>query len=75
MGAYVYAYQHAIYIKNSKLKSAKVKATDLRGAFALIVAGTIAKGTTYIKDIDFLFRGYEKPLEKLKSIGINVEII
>ena len=75
MGGYVYDYKHIIYIKKSILKSAKVKATDLRCAFALIVAGAMARGTTYIKDIDYLFRGYVEPLKKLKSIGINVEII
>lgn len=75
MQAYVYDYNRAIYIKKSTLKSSKVKATDLRCAFALIVAGAMANGTTYIKDIDYLFRGYTKPVEKLKSIGLNVEII
>jgi UDP-N-acetylglucosamine 1-carboxyvinyltransferase len=75
MNAYVYDYNKVIYIKKSNLKNSKVKATDLRCAFALIVAGAMASGTTYIKDIDYLFRGYSKPLEKLKSIGLNVEII
>lgn len=75
MGAYVYEDKGIIYIKESKIKSAKVQATDLRCAFGLIVAGAIANGNTYIKDIDYLFRGYEKPIEKLKAIGINVQII
>lgn len=75
MQAYVYDYNRIIYIKKSNLKSSKVKATDLRCAFALIIAGTMAKGTTYIKDIEYLFRGYVKPVEKLKAIGVNVEII
>ncbi len=75
MHAYVYEYHNAIYIKKSKLQSGKVQATDLRCAFALIMAGAMANGTTYIKDIEYLFRGYEKPEEKLKGIGLNVEII
>lgn len=75
MYAYVYEYHNVIYIKKSKLHSGKVQATDLRCAFALIMAGAMATGTTYIKNIDYLFRGYEKPIEKLKKIGLNVEII
>lgn len=75
MKAYVYDYNKCIYIKKSHLQSSKVKATDLRCAFALIVAATISSGTTYIKDIDYLFRGYVEPVKKLKSIGLNVEII
>lgn len=75
MGAYVYDYNHIIYVKSSQLKSAKIVATDLRCAFALIIAGALANGTTYIQNIDYLFRGYVKPIEKLRGIGINVEII
>lgn len=75
MGAYVYDYNHIIYIKNSTLKASKVVATDLRCAFALIIAGAMANGTTHIKNIDYLFRGYVTPIEKLKKIGINVELI
>ena len=75
MQGYVYDYNHIIYIRKSNLKSSKVKATDLRCAFALIIAGAMANGTTYIKDIDYLFRGYENPIYKLRSIGVNVEII
>ena len=75
MGAYVYDYNRCIYIKESTLKSSKVVASDLRCAFALIVAGTMASGTTYIKNIDYLFRGYVDPVDKLRRIGINVELI
>lgn len=75
MGAYVYDYNHVIYIKSSILKASKVVATDLRCAFALIIAGAMASGTTYIKNIDYLFRGYVNPIEKLKNIGINVELM
>ena len=41
MQAYVYDYNHSIYIKKSILKCAKVQATDLRCAFALIIASCI----------------------------------
>jgi UDP-N-acetylglucosamine enolpyruvyl transferase len=41
----------------------------------LIVAGAITQGTTYIKNIDYLFRGYEEPIKKLRHIGVNVEIL
>ncbi|MBQ8292934.1 MAG: UDP-N-acetylglucosamine 1-carboxyvinyltransferase [Bacilli bacterium] len=64
-----------IIIKKSTLIAAKVKATDLRCAFALIVAGAIADGSTYIYNIDYLFRGYVNPVEKLKKIGIHVQLI
>lgn len=75
MEAYIYELDKVIHIKPSKLSSSIIHATDLRCAFALIIAGAIACGTTYIKDIDYLFRGYEDPIKKLRYIGVNVELL
>ncbi len=75
LGAYVYEHNQAIYIKPSIIFSSKVRATDLRGAFSLVLAGVLGNRTTYISDIDYLFRGYEDVINKLKSIGVNVELL
>lgn len=56
-----------------KLYGANVKATDLRGGAALALAGTVAKGTTKIENIEYIKRGYEKFEEKLKSIGVDIK--
>lgn len=61
-----------IIINKSKLRGAKVTAKDLRCAFALIVAGSIASGETIIENAEILLRGYEKPLIKLKKIGVQI---
>ena len=73
--AYIYLKEGVIHIKPSVLSSGIIHATDLRCAFALIIAGSIAKGSTYIKDIDYLFRGYVDPIKKLRYIGVNVELL
>ena len=75
MNAYIYEQNQVIHIKPSILTPAIIYATDLRCAFALIIAGAITSGTTYIKNIDYLFRGYEDPIKKLRYIGVNVEIL
>lgn len=75
MNAYIYTNDGTINIKPCILNPGIVVATDLRCAFALVVAGAIASGTTYIKDIDYLFRGYDDPIKKLRYIGINVELL
>ena len=58
-----------------KLYGANVKATDLRGGAALILAGTVAKGTTKIENIEYILRGYEKIEQKLKSLGVDIKQI
>ena len=49
-----------------KLYGTDVEAADLRGGAALVVAGLMAEGTT---------RGYEKIVEKLQSLGADIERI
>ena len=51
-----------------KLYGASVKATDLRGGAALVMAGISAKGTTKVEDIEYILRGYEKFDKKLQEI-------
>ncbi len=57
-----------------KLYGTTVKATDLRGGAALVVAGTSAKGITKVENIEYILRGYENFSEKLEKIGVDIEI-
>ena len=47
-----------------ELTGAPVRATDLRGGAAMIIAGLIARGTTQIEEIIHIERGYEDVVEK-----------
>ena len=58
----------------TELIGTDINATDLRGGAALIVAGLIAEGTTTIKDIDFILRGYENIINKLSDVGAKISI-
>ncbi len=51
----------------------KVTATDLRCGAALIIAGLIADGTTEIRDVYHIDRGYEHIDEKLRAVGAHIE--
>lgn len=64
----------AIIRGTRKLYGAEVKATDLRGGAALVLAGLIAKGTTKIDNIEYILRGYENLDVKLKKLGANIKI-
>jgi UDP-N-acetylglucosamine 1-carboxyvinyltransferase len=55
------------------LQGAPVMATDLRASASLVLAGIVAKGSTDVKRIYHLDRGYESMENKLRSLGIAVE--
>ena len=57
------------------LQGAPVKACDLRGGAAVIIAGLMAKGTTEIEDTLHIERGYEKVVEKFAGIGADLHYI
>lgn len=52
-----------------KLSAADVMASDLRASAALILAALAADGTTEVRRVYHLDRGYEKLDEKLRSLG------
>ena len=58
-----------------KLCGTNVKATDLRGGVALVLAGIMAKGMTKVENIEYILRGYEKFDKKLQNLGIEIEKI
>ena len=64
----------AIVIGPTKLKWEYVSTTDLRCGGAMVLAGIMAKGTTFITNEDIIARGYDNIVEKLKSIWVNIEI-
>ena len=58
-----------------KLYGASVNATDLRGGAALVLAGSVARGTTKIENIEYILRGYENFITKLQKLGLDIEMI
>jgi len=56
-----------------KLNGARVCASDLRSAAALILAGLSASGQTEVKGLEHLDRGYENIVHKLKKLGADIK--
>ncbi len=56
----------------SKLKGAKVMATDLRASACLVLAGLVAEGTTEVLRVYHLDRGYERLDRKLRALGADI---
>ncbi|GAB7387915.1 UDP-N-acetylglucosamine 1-carboxyvinyltransferase [Bacillaceae bacterium] len=65
----------AIVQGGTKLSGAKVQATDLRAAAALILAGLAAEGETEVTGLHHLDRGYMHFAEKLAALGADIERI
>lgn len=56
----------------NRLNAAPVTATDLRAGAALILAALTSEGTTNIRGIHHIDRGYEMIEKKLSRIGANI---
>ena len=56
-----------------KLYGAPLMATDLRASASLIIAALRAEGTSTIRRVYHLDRGFDKIEEKLKSCGAAIE--
>ena len=74
MGADIKAVGKAAIIRGVKnLYGAKVRATDLRGGAALVVAAMGAEGETELSNIKFIDRGYENIEKSLDDIGADIK--
>ncbi len=58
-----------------KLTGANVTAWDLRAGAAMVIAGLCAQGVTEIEGIDYIERGYEDLVEKLRAVGADIESV
>jgi len=65
----------AIVTGTEQLYGATVTANDLRAGAALVIAGLAAEGTTWVKNIHFVERGYEKLIDKLTALGAVIRRI
>jgi UDP-N-acetylglucosamine 1-carboxyvinyltransferase len=55
------------------LYGAPVVANDLRAGAALIIGGLAADGVTEIENIQYIDRGYEKVVEKIRDLGGDIK--
>jgi UDP-N-acetylglucosamine 1-carboxyvinyltransferase len=56
----------------TRLRGARVMASDLRASASLVLAGLVAEGTTEILRAYHLDRGYERLDRKLRALGADV---
>ena len=74
MGAIISIDNTTIIIEGTKnLDGRKVVATDLRAGAALVLACLAANGVSEIDKIEYVERGYEDLVNKLKNLGADIE--
>ncbi|MGE9290815.1 MAG: UDP-N-acetylglucosamine 1-carboxyvinyltransferase [Puniceicoccales bacterium] len=56
-----------------RLSGAPVMASDLRASAALVLAGLVAEGETWVQRVYHLDRGYQRMDEKLRGVGAAIE--
>ena len=65
----------ATFVGVEKLIGAPVEAMDLRAGAAMVIAGLAAEGVTEISGVKYIKRGYDHLVEKLRSLGADIEEI
>jgi len=73
MGANIFVEGASAIIKGAKkLSGAAVMASDLRASAALVLAGLVASGTTVVRRVYHIDRGYENIDKKLNTLGAQI---
>lgn len=62
----------AIVIGKTALQGGYVSSTDLRGGGAMVLAGIMAQGETFIMNEEIIARGYADIVNKLTQVGVNI---
>jgi UDP-N-acetylglucosamine 1-carboxyvinyltransferase len=69
-------YFHGVKIYGpSKLKAMNLEVNDLRAGATATLAALTAIGESTINGVEFIERGYEKFMERLKSLGADIKYI
>ena len=67
-------FKHSAVISGpSKLHGVDITVPDLRGGFSHLIAALAAEGTSRVRGIDLIDRGYEHVRAKLDRLGANYE--
>lgn len=67
--------RNATIVGRDRLTGAPVNAPDLRGGAALVIAGLAAEGKTEISHIEYIERGYDNIVGKLRGVGADISML
>ncbi len=73
MGADIVVEDNSAIVTGKSLTGATVDACDLRSGAALVIAALGCEGESIVNKCEYIDRGYESFVPKLKALGANVE--
>lgn len=76
MGAAISSSDGVITVGHSdNLRGATVKASEIRAGVSLLGLALMSKGVTTITHADNILRGYERIIEKLRNLNVEIKIV
>ena len=57
------------------LTGAPIQACDLRAGAALVIAALAAKGESEVSCVQYIERGYERIVDKLRALGASIQVV
>ncbi len=68
-------FHSAVISGPTPLRAADIEVPDLRGGFSHLIAALAAEGTSTVRGIELIYRGYENFTGKLEALGAKVETV
>ncbi len=65
----------AVIMGPTPLRGAKIDIPDLRAGFSYLVAAVLAEGVTELTNVRYIERGYDRIVEKFRSLGAPIDVI
>jgi UDP-N-acetylglucosamine 1-carboxyvinyltransferase len=70
------SYMHSAVVRGpSKLQGTEVDVPDVRAGFSSVIAAAAAQGPSKLRGVHHLERGYHRPAEQLRSLGLELRTI
>ncbi|MDF5756013.1 UDP-N-acetylglucosamine 1-carboxyvinyltransferase [Spongiactinospora sp. TRM90649] len=65
--------KHSAVVRGvSKLRGADVRLPDIRAGFSAVLAAAAAEGTSTLRGVHHIERGYHRPFEQFASLGLKI---
>ncbi|MEW9528040.1 UDP-N-acetylglucosamine 1-carboxyvinyltransferase [Microbispora sp. NPDC049125] len=65
--------KHSAVVRGvSKLRGADVTLPDIRAGFSAVLAAAVAEGTSTLRGVNHIERGYHRPFEQFTSLGLKI---
>ncbi|MEU6997764.1 UDP-N-acetylglucosamine 1-carboxyvinyltransferase [Nonomuraea sp. NPDC046570] len=65
--------KHSAVVRGvSQLRGADVELPDIRAGFSAVLAAAVADGSSRLRGVQHIERGYHRPFEQFASLGLNI---